>query len=327
MDAGKKLDAMVRLLALRLLGRNRPLVVTWPITDRCNFSCSSCERWRRGSAELDTEEALSVIDQLARLGTLSISLSGGEPLLREDLGELVGRARCLGMTVVVTTNGSLVSGRLHDLAGVRMVKLSLDGDREVHDRLRGDGSFDLVLKAARALRAAGRRFVFNTVLSAANLDSPGSVIRLAEEFGTRVRFTTINTAHASAQAIAALEPACPEAHGRAIDRIAEARRAGRPVANSLAGLRYLRTWPVGRREFPCFAGRALAHLAPGGQLYPCIFMEGRLPGRDVRELGVDAAFAGLANPACGRCWCGGTMELNLLLGLHPLAVANLRRLV
>jgi MoaA/NifB/PqqE/SkfB family radical SAM enzyme len=326
MDARRRLDALAKVLELRLLGRRRPLVVTWPVTDRCNFACRTCERWRRESAELGTAEALSAIDQLARLGTLRLSLSGGEPLLREDLGELVGRARSSGISVVVTTNGSLVPERLTALAAANLVKLSLDGEREVHDRLRGAGSFDLVLTAARALRKAGRRFVFNTVLSAANLGRPGEVIRLAEEFGTRVRFTTVNTAHAPAGAIADLEPPSPEAHARAIDRIAAARRAGRPVANSPAGLRYLRTWPAGRRGFPCFAGRALAHLASDGGLYPCIFMEGRMPGRDVRALGFAAAFAGLANPACGRCWCGGTMELNLLLGLHPLALANLRRL-
>ncbi|HUT78824.1 MAG TPA: radical SAM protein, partial [Polyangia bacterium] len=306
MDARRRFDALVKVLELRLLGRRRPLVVTWPITDRCNFSCRTCKRWRRESAELGTAEALSVIEQLARLGTQRISISGGEPLLRDDLGELLGHARRRGVAVVVTTNGSLVSERLPALAGAELVKLSLDGDREVHDHLRGAGSFDLVLEAARALRSAGRRFVFNTVLSAVNLDRPEDAIRLAEEFETRVRFTTINTVHASQAEIADLEPPSPRAHARAIDRIAAARRAGRPVANSPAGLRYLRTWPGGRRDFPCFAGLALAHLAADGGLYPCIFMEGRMPGRDISALGIAEAFAGLANPACGRCWCGGT---------------------
>jgi MoaA/NifB/PqqE/SkfB family radical SAM enzyme len=325
MDARQRLDALAKVAALRLLQRRRPLVVTWPVTDRCNLSCRTCGRWRRESTELGTDEARHVVDQLADLGTLRVSLSGGEPLLREDLGEIAGHARRRGVSVVVTTNGSLVPDRLAALSEANLIKLSLDGDREAHDRLRGTGSFERVLEAARALRLAGRRFVFNTVLSAVNLDRPESVIRIAEEFGTRVRFTTINAAHAAPREIAKLEPT-REAHRAAIDRIAAARRAGRPVANSPAGLHYLRTWPAGSRSFPCFAGRGLAHLSAGGELFPCIFMEGRLPGLDVRALGVAAAFAGLGNPACGRCWCGGTLELNLLLGLHPLAFGGLRRL-
>jgi MoaA/NifB/PqqE/SkfB family radical SAM enzyme len=326
MNARQKLVALARIVEIRLLGRRRPLVVTWPITDRCNFSCSYCERGRGGSRELSTDEVRRILDQLFGLGCVRVSLSGGEPLVRDDIGEIVGHARRRGMSVVMTTNGSLVPERLAAIAGVNLVKLSLEGEERVHDSLRGAGSFLRVMDAARALDAAGRRFTFNTVLNVRNLDQHEALIRTAERFGTGIRFTTINTAHAGSGTIAPLVPAPRAAYLDAVDAITVARRSGRPVSNSLAGLHHLRTWPEGRSGLRCFAGRGFAHLSAAGRLYPCIAMEGKVAGIDVLERGLREALDGLPPPACDGCWCGGTMELNLLLGGDPAAIVNARRL-
>lgn len=111
--------AVARALALPFehrLGRGRaarPLALTWEITNRCNLDCSFCflqpELLNGDTDELSTGEALAVVDAAARLGA-GLYLTGGEPLVRADLAEIVERARARRVRVGLNTNGVLLAG-------------------------------------------------------------------------------------------------------------------------------------------------------------------------------------------------------------------------
>lgn len=366
-----RLSAIQKVLAIKFLGKKIPIVVTWPITNRCNFQCQYCERWKRKTEELTTKQVFSIIDELKSLGTIRISLSGGEPLMREDIGQIIDYAKSRGISVVLTSNGSLVPQKIEEIKNLDLLKLSIEGREKIHDRIRGKGSFKKVLKAAEIARQSRIKIVFNSVLTALNLNQIDFLLNLAEKHQTGARFTALNIAHAGKDKIEPLFPKRRD-YREAVEKLIKAKREGKSVLNSLAGLKYLQSWPTpchpdseraqrveGERScvrffglrsrndtcFKCFAGRAFAHLSAEGKLYPCVIMEGKIQGGDVLNLGFGKAFENLLTPLhlggevkacqentfevgerCSGCWCGGTLELNLLLDWKPRSILNLRNL-
>ncbi len=159
----------------------RKPVVVWNVTRRCNLSCVHCYSASDATPaedELTTDEGRALVDDLARFGCPVILFSGGEPLLRPDLTELVRHAARAGARAVVSTNGTLLdaakAAELKD-AGAAYVGVSLDGLREMHDRFRGrEGAFDLALAGIRACRDAGLKVGIRYTVTRENTgDVPG----------------------------------------------------------------------------------------------------------------------------------------------------------
>lgn len=112
------------------------------VTDRCNFRCIMCSQWRRDTKkeELSSQEWKDIISQLKTAGINEINFTGGEPLLREDIYELIRHASSLRMTCGITTNGYLLDDdKLKDLidCGLSIIAISLDGLGNEHDKIRG----------------------------------------------------------------------------------------------------------------------------------------------------------------------------------------------
>ena len=103
--------ALLGHIARAAFGRPTPRFMTVGLTYRCQCGCVHCYargRAGRGRAEVTTDEVKSVLDQAARLGVLQVTFSGGEPLLRDDVVELVRYARDLGLITRISTNGLLL---------------------------------------------------------------------------------------------------------------------------------------------------------------------------------------------------------------------------
>jgi MoaA/NifB/PqqE/SkfB family radical SAM enzyme len=137
-------------------------VVVWNVTRRCNLKCVHCyseSENREYDGELNKEESLRFLDSLADFRAPVVLFSGGEPLIRKDLFELISHARSKGMRAVVSTNGTLITEdvalKLKD-AGLSYVGVSLDGLRDRHDYFRGlKGAFDRSVEGIRACIKAG----------------------------------------------------------------------------------------------------------------------------------------------------------------------------
>ena len=147
-------------------------VIAWNVTRRCNLHCAHCYTDsfdRQYEGELTTEEAKAVIDDLADFGAPVILFSGGEPLLRPDLPELVERAQARGIRSVISTNGTLlihaVARELKEL-GVSYVGVSIDGPQPVHDRFRGmTGAYQEAIQGIRNCREVGLRVGLRVTLT------------------------------------------------------------------------------------------------------------------------------------------------------------------
>ena len=154
----------------------KPLTAIWEITMGCNMRCghcgSSCEE--RLPDELTTDEALSLIDQIADLGLRWITLSGGEPLIREDLPQLVQKLVSRSVAVNIITNGWLIDSKMAQLlktSGVSTVAISIDGNEEIHDSIRKKGSFSRICEAAAHLKSAGVTIGAVTTISNNNINA------------------------------------------------------------------------------------------------------------------------------------------------------------
>lgn len=135
----------------------RQKVASLNITDRCNLRCIMCKQWRRQekNEELSTEEWREAIDQLKALGIEEINFTGGEPLLREDVYDLVRYASNLGIISGITTNGFLLDKDRANLLiknGVNIFTISIDALAEAYDGIRGvNGAYKRVINAAEIL--------------------------------------------------------------------------------------------------------------------------------------------------------------------------------
>lgn len=150
------------------------ITCVWEVTMGCNMRCghcgSSCEKPL--PEELTTDEALDLCDQLARLGLRWVTLSGGEPTTRKDLPRLVERLSSQGIRVNIITNGWLMTDELAETLkehGVSTVAISVDGTREIHDRVRREEAFSHVEQAFSALKKQGITTGAVTTLTKINL--------------------------------------------------------------------------------------------------------------------------------------------------------------
>ena len=137
--------------------KDKKPVVVWNMTKRCNLKCVHCYAQAvpvDGADDISTEQAKTMIDDLAAYGAPVMLFSGGEPLVRKDLVELASHATSKGMRAVISTNGTLITKeKARELKGVGLsyVGISLDGMEEVHDRFRGvPGAFRKALEVPRA---------------------------------------------------------------------------------------------------------------------------------------------------------------------------------
>ncbi len=176
----------------------RPYVISWNLTYRCNLACEHCYLDAGGTplvqadsfadrSELDTEGCFKVIDDIAAFAPECVTiLTGGEPLLRRDILDIVRRASARGLWVVVGTNGvritENVAQRLAE-AGARGLSLSLDAlDPDRHDRFRKvRGAWRNTVEGAEILGRTGLPFIVQTTAGAHNIGELEAIAAFAHD--------------------------------------------------------------------------------------------------------------------------------------------------
>lgn len=165
----------------------RPVVV-WNMTRRCNLKCIHCyssSRNIRYRNELTTDEGKKLISDLAAFGSPVILFSGGEPLMREDLPELVKFAVDRGIRAVISTNGTLLTKKTAEIlkkTGISYAGVSLDGMQKSHDRFRGvEGAFDMTLKGIRTCRDEGIKVGIRFTINRKNFSDIPALFELIEK--------------------------------------------------------------------------------------------------------------------------------------------------
>jgi pyrroloquinoline quinone biosynthesis protein E len=252
------------------------------LTYRCPLRCPYCSNpvdYQQRKSELSTEDWVRVLTEAEELGALSVNLTGGEPLLRDDLEQIVAAGRRLDLYLNLITSGQpLRRERLERLKelGLAAVQVSIqDTDREASDRIAGTRAYDQKLEVARWVKELDLPLTLNVVLHRENLDRTETIIALAEELRAD-RLELANTQYlgwALENREALLPSRAQLERARGVARAAKERLAGRmellfvlpdyyadrPKACMNGwGERYLLVSPEGK-ALPCH----LAHTLPG----------------------------------------------------------------
>jgi len=313
----------------------RPLRAMLEISDRCNEVCVHCYQEQGKKGELSTEELEAVIDELARMGILVLTLSGGEATLRKDFLHLVGYARERGFALRIFTNGLTMTEALAKELGrlaVQVVEISVYSHRaEVHDFVTGvPGAFGRTIAGIRHLVAVGVDVHVKTPIMRLNEAELEAYVQFASDLG--VSYSIDPT------------PLMPREGGdRSTELLSGAQDTLRWV---LADERFGASLEPGqsRRDLSstiCGAGDTV-HMEPSGELRPCTMLE--LPLGDARHGIEDStresrALAQLRklswrdahgcrdcdlNNYCSRCYAAALSEVGDALAPYPSACRSAR---
>lgn len=181
----------------------RPNYAEVRVTEGCNSHCITCAAWKNSRVdELSTEEMIDAFRQLKEIGVNHIRLSGGEPLIRSDIEDLVKECSLLGFKeVYVATNGLLLERKAKELVenGVTHFGVSLDGIKETNDSIRGvQGDYEKVLKGVKAVKDSAKNLgknipvtIFTTILKQ-NIYELHMILELCENIGVRWCFSLLD---------------------------------------------------------------------------------------------------------------------------------------
>jgi len=158
-------------LLRRSLTPNKPYHAQWLLTRRCNYRCRSCNVWqeKQNVKEISTDEVKRGLDVFRKLGVVEVVFSGGNPLLRDDIGEILDYASRFFITTVYD-NGSLVAEKIDALHNVDFVAISLDTlDKKKFDYIKGvAGAWEKAMEAIEILQREGISVVISPTISRLN---------------------------------------------------------------------------------------------------------------------------------------------------------------
>lgn len=306
-----------------------PLMAGIFVTYRCNSRCSMCDYPSRGDEpEMDTPGMLNVIKELMGMGVSGIGFTGGEPLLRKDIFELIRFVRSGNLPVTLNTNGILLNRK--DITEQLVasdptnINISLDSSNSAtHDRLRGrEGLFEQttmgIKELASQIKHQNSRTMITvvTVLSNDNCDQIEDIAVLSRDLGAH-RFGVMPMHHyekGSCRAVA------DERLKNIPDRIKRINTL--PIENSKRYIESLKEAFAGK-PFPvaCNAGYTSIFIDPSGRVAPCLGYVQiekwlRQPGADesLKALWHSAEYAGIRKEtsSCRMCYLNCQAELNFI---------------
>ena len=170
--------------------QEKPRLVAFEVTRRCQFNCLHC-RANAGNGdkeELTTQQCKKILSSVAKFSKCVIILTGGEPMERSDIYQLIRYGRERKLRIVMASCGYLINddtiAKLKE-AGVSALSLSLDGSSaETHDKFRqAEGAFGAVIQAAQIARQADMRFQINTTICKLNIDEVAGIVELTKRLG------------------------------------------------------------------------------------------------------------------------------------------------
>ncbi|MBX7206725.1 MAG: radical SAM protein [Verrucomicrobiaceae bacterium] len=214
----------------------RKPIVVWNITRRCNLKCIHCysdSDAKEYPGELNWDQCVSVIDDLAQFQIPALLLSGGEPTIHPRFFDLAAYARSKGLRLTLSTNGTLIdeekAARIKEL-GFSYVGISLDGIGATHDHFRGkQGAFDKAVGAFRNCKKVGQKVGLRLTLSRHNIDDLDQILDFIErEDIERVCFYHLVPSGRGSGLVAVPHEDTRDAVNRILDRTAKWVADGRP---------------------------------------------------------------------------------------------------
>jgi len=298
-----------------------PFYVNLVINSRCNLKCAYCfgRYSSRNTPDWPLEDLKKLIDDLYDRGTRYILIQGGEPLLHKDLGAIFEYIDRKKIVQGLVTNGQFPDRirNIPEIALLENICFSLDGNREGNDMVRGKGTFDKVMESIAVVKEVHKTPIrINTTVTkytVHDVDFMAEMVREKNiEWGINFLFKGDETLKG--------EDLAPEDHDVIVyqNKFIDYIRRGYPIFTTSKIVRYALAWPVpystkflnkeksmkllGDRCIECQYGNYELVIDEDGRLYPCQGMQGQFDGKNLKEVGFDAAFQHLQTKPCHTCY-------------------------
>ncbi len=322
------------ILRNRITRKKSPLRTILKITKRCNLRCRHCLEYKFQDKELSLEKVKYMLNRLAKAGAIHLSINGGEPLIRTDIGEIIRYAQKLGMSVGITTNGTFVPKKIKDLKGISFLGLSLDWPKQIHDYLRGKGQFNEVMEALKvAQRHDIKNIYLNTVLTKTicqKLEYIEEVVEIAQKNKVKCNFVTM---YGDVREGSVIKKPSEEELRRALQKLVQLKKRGVPFLFSEFTYEYMLNWPIFSKEkyyegeihqishpITCKSGELSIAVEANGDIFPCNMVKDEVKPTNIFDL--KNSVADLLKKMnkynkCRYCYYGCYCEANALFGLKP----------
>ena len=307
------------------------------ISGRCNLRCAYCYSLEdsRTAKDVPLGEVIRTVDEFYALGTRVVLLQGGEPLLHNNLDDIVEHIKSKKMYCAITTNALDFEKRLATLRKMNQVQLSIDGGREITDRNRGRGVYDELLKAIKLCHENRIPFHLHVVVTKDSTveNTLNPLAELAEKYRTYLNFCV------PAPAGSAKDKDIAEKNKvRAFyETILAQKKKGLPTNNTRRGITEIIEWGavreynsfIARSDYSagadicpeCVMGNTVCWLDSRGILYPCAIHFGQSGfGYSIKEFGVKGAWEKLREVPCR--YCANSSEFNRLFNFNLASVLN-----
>lgn len=323
-------------------------LVAFELTRRCNLSCLHC----RASAinefdkeELSTKEVFLLIDEIAKVSKPTLILTGGEPLLRQDIFKIALYGVEKGFIVAMAPNGTLINEKVASQikdSGIKRISISIDGaDSRTHDKIRQvPGAFEMALKGIKYAKSAGIEFQINATISKQNYTQIDEIINLSSKLGAVAchLFFLVPTGRAkemvseelvgveyenilrhiyeeSKKASIKIRPTCAPNYFRIIQ---QSKAKDLHFRIKMPSMEYSLSQNLNILTKGCLAGSSFCFISYKGEVFPCGYLQiscGNIRRQSFKEIWENAqVFNNLRDLSkykgkCGRCEfinvCGG----------------------
>lgn len=324
-------------------------MVAWELTRSCNLACSHCRASSKHGPylnELTTKECFKVIDDIVAFSKPIVILTGGEPLLRKDLFEIIEYGRKKGLTLVMAPNGTLLNyENIKKIisSGIKRISVSLDGpDADTHDNLRQvPGAFEQSCSGIKKAKTAGLEFQINSTVTKRNVAKLAQIMTLAKDLGAKAHhiFLLVPTGRAKEMVDDELSP---QEYEKTLEFLAECKKTSpieikitcAPHFNRILAQNHIESASTLKGR-GCMGGTGFCFISHIGDVQPCGYLDiqcGNVRNLSLKEIWLNSeVFNNIRNwdkyiGKCGKCEfkqvCGGCRarayaKYNNYLGPEP----------
>lgn len=310
------LSIIASILSARFF-QNKPVIVTWQITGNCQAMCKCCDFWRvKDKQDLSLQLIKKTLDELEANGTKILHFTGGEPLLRKDIGKILAYAAEKKFYISLNSNGLLVKKKKNIINRyVDVVKLSLDGNEDTHNFMRGVDCYSKVIEAIKVLKKINKKILITMVVTRKNIDQLENVVDLVKKYNLKV---SLQVASDKVLLSDRINQYCVDKKELSllIEKIIALKKSskGRYISNSIAAIKRIKN----KQKRRCYLLKVGTRINYDGVLEPCSHKRMQGPLFDTKisksnsftkiykrmKLDLDCAYP---------CWCAARIEANLIL--------------
>jgi len=311
------LNVYSNLLKSRIITKT-PLILSHIVTSLCNCKCKTCDIWKKSSEyknDLSKEEIFKMLEDAREAGFIAYSAWGGEPLLRQDLPEILKHAKEQNLITSMITNGFLLKDRCSEVTPyLDYIIVSIDSNDDLHDKMRGvNGIREKAIEGINICKESKTRVIINSVISKLNLDKIDGLLRLSKELNVSITFEPMQIIKGYNENLKPSE----EEIKKAFYKIIQSKKSGFRIGNSY---QYLNNF-YKQKDYTCHAPKVYITVDAHGNVISCLDKNwGNIKDKSFKKIFSGSEFKNFCKNAetCHICDVSCVIETSVAYSMNPM---------